>query len=84
MLALRVVDVHHREGQHPGAGAGMQAVDARRRLLRAAEQIFAQMRVGPAQQVQQVAAVIDDKIRAARERLDEQAAVFRAFTPCMA
>ena len=77
MLALRIVDVHHREGQHPGAGAGVQAVDAGRRLLRAAEQVFAQMRIVPAQQVQQVAAVVDDEIRAARERLDEQAAVFR-------
>ena len=54
----------------------MEAVDTRGRLLRAADDPVAQVGIFAAQQIEQVAAVIDDEIRMARERRNQQFLIF--------
>ena len=64
MLAVRVVHEHHRELQGAGAVHRLEAQDAGGRLLAAADHVRDQVRELLVHQRHQVAAIVDDDVRA--------------------
>ena len=64
MLAVGVVHEHHREGEFPCAVHRLQAEDAGRRLLAAADHAGQQLRELPVNQRHQVSPIVDDDVRA--------------------
>ena len=72
VLGLRVVDRHHRAGKDAFALAGFQAVDAGRRLLASANQAVRVLFASSAEEIDEVAAVIDDEVRVAGQGLHEK------------
>ena len=63
VLAVGVIDHNHREAQRPGAVHDAQAVDARRRLLAAADDLRDEIRELRVHQVHKIAAVVNDDVR---------------------
>ena len=80
MLGLGIVDCHHRAGKDALALTGLQAMDACRGLLAAADELVCVFLASPSEQIDQVAAVIDDEVRMAGKSLCQQIFIFfRAY-----
>ena len=62
VLAVRIVDKHHRKTQLPGAVHRQQAQDASRRLLAAADDLRDKLRVLRVHPMDEIAAVVDDDV----------------------
>ena len=76
MLCLGIVDCHHRTGQNALTLAGLQTVNTCRGLLAAADELVSVLLTSPAEQVDQIAAVIDDEVRMAGKSLCQQIFIF--------
>ena len=76
MLCLGIVDCHHWAWQNALALTGLQAMDTRRGLLAAADELVCVLLASPTEQIDQVAAVIDDEVRMAGKRLCQQIFIF--------
>ena len=76
MLAVGIVHEHHREGQFPRAVHRLQAEDAGRRLLAAADHAGQQIRELPVNQRHQVSPIVDDDVRAHLQHAPEVILVF--------
>ncbi len=72
VLRLRVVDRHHRAGKDPLALARLQAVNAGRGLLAAADEAVRVFSAFSAEEAHKVAAVVDDEVRMAGEGLRKE------------
>ena len=83
ILAVRVVGSDHRELKLALIGERAQAMDARRRLLRAADDTREQFTALRVQHVHEVASVVDDEVRLDVERLVDEGVVLlrRAVMP---
>ena len=81
VLCLRVVYRHHRAGKDALPLAGLQAVNAGRRLLAASDQLIGIFAAASAKQVDQIPAVVDDQVRMAGECLREEVLIlFRSHS----
>ena len=76
MLAVGVIDHDHRKAQRPGAVHDPQAVDTRRRLFAAADDLRNEIRELRVHQVHKIAAVIDDDIRSDGEHAAQMRLIF--------
>ena len=76
VLAVGVVDHDHREAQRPGAVHDAQTVDTGRCLLTAADDLRDKVRELRVHQMHQVAAVINDDVRADGEHAAQMRLIF--------
>ena len=76
VLAVGVIDHDHRKAQRPGAVHDPQAVDTRRRLFAAADDLRNEIRELRVHQVHKIAAVIDDDIRSDGEHAAQMRLIF--------